>query len=165
MQANAAERAAHTQADATNTATGEQRRQYDVSRTDLPFLQSGQAANLRLRDLLGLGVGPRASVATTGPIAQSEFDANAYLQANPDVAADAYFGQNPYEHYIRAGLNEGRQGFKVGDYINQGSGALLKPFTPGDLVNEPGYQFGLGEGNKAIDNAARSRGMYMSPRR
>jgi len=97
MQANAAENAAQMQTQATNNATAEQARQFNLTRADqLPFLQTGQDATIRLRDLIS-------------------------------------------------------------------SGALTRPFSPGDLVNEPGYQFGLTQGNKAIENAARARGMYMSP--
>lgn len=47
--------------------------------------------------------------------------------------------------------------------LNGGSGTLLRSFSPADLESEPGYQFGLNQGNKAIENAARARGVYMSP--
>lgn len=101
LQADAAKSAARDQKAATDQALGEQARQFNLSRSDqLPFLETGQAATMRLRDLLGL---------------------------------------------------------------NGGSGSLLNSFNPGDLTGEPGYQFGLSQGNKAIENAARSRGMYMSP--
>lgn len=96
-QANATENAAHEQSQATQRGVDEQGRQFDITRQDqLPFLQTGQQATMRLRDLL---------------------------------------------------LN----------------GPLLNSFAPKDLEGEPGYQFGLNQGNKAIENAARSRGMYMSP--
>lgn len=36
------------------------------------------------------------------------FNAQAYLAANPDVAADPYYGQHPYEHFIQHGQAEGR---------------------------------------------------------
>ena len=39
-----------------------------------------------------------------------------------------------------------------------GNNSLLGRFSPSDLVNEPGYQFELAEGNKAIDRAAGARG-------
>lgn len=101
MQAEAAKDAARMQKASTDAAMAEQARQFDVARQDqLPFLETGQAATIKLRDLLGL---------------------------------------------------------------NGGAGGLLTAFSPGDLTNEPGYQFGLNQGNKAIENAARSRGMYMSP--
>lgn len=41
-------------------------------------------------------------------------------------------------------------------------GSLLQPFTGAGLVNEPGYQFGLAEGNKSIDRAALARGGWDS---
>lgn len=36
--------------------------------------------------------------------------------------------------------------------------ALLSDFSPADLENDPGYQFELAEGNRAIGNAAGARG-------
>lgn len=56
----------------------------------------------------------------------------------------------------------------LGDYAAgqlQGSlnkNALLKPFTGENLTSEPGYQFRLGEGEKAIDRAAGARGSRYS---
>ena len=44
-----------------------------------------------------------------------------------------------------------------------GPGALLQPFTGKDLYNEPGYQFGLEQMTKGLENQARARGMYYSP--
>lgn len=41
-------------------------------------------------------------------------------------------------------------------------GSLLKNFTGEDLQNEPGYQFGLAEGNKALDRRFASGGNYFS---
>jgi hypothetical protein len=53
------------------------------------------------------------------------------------------------------------QGLSSGSPGNVGE--LMKNFTGADLVNEPGFKFGLDQGNKAIENAARARGMSMSP--
>lgn len=39
---------------------------------------------------------------------------------------------------------------------------MEETFTPGDLENTPGYQFNLGQGQKAIDRAAAARGNYFS---
>lgn len=41
-------------------------------------------------------------------------------------------------------------------------GSLLQNFTGQDLENEPGYQFGLAEGNKALDRRFASGGNYFS---
>ncbi len=36
------------------------------------------------------------------------FSGAAYLSANPDVAADLYYGQHPWEHFVSTGYIEGR---------------------------------------------------------
>lgn len=41
-------------------------------------------------------------------------------------------------------------------------GSLLKEFTGQDLQNEPGYQFGLSQGEQGINRAALARGGYDS---
>lgn len=163
LSANAADRASGAQSEATNRAVGEQARQFNTARTDqLPFLRTGQAATIRLRDLLT----PRApSTKVTGRVlSREEFDPEAYLNAYSDVTATGNqdWINDPYQHYMAEVQAGGwyRPAFKLG--ASQES-PLLQDFTPGDLVNEPGYQFGLTQGNKAIENAARARGMFMSP--
>jgi len=49
---------------------------------------------------------------------------------------------------------------ELGGRLN--NNALLAPFNPEDLYNDPGYQFQLAEGNKAIDHAAGARGKRYS---
>jgi len=36
------------------------------------------------------------------------FNSAEYLKSNPDVAADAYYGSHPYEHFLSTGYPEGR---------------------------------------------------------
>jgi hypothetical protein len=43
-----------------------------------------------------------------------------------------------------------------------GYGSLTKQFTGADLQNEPGYQFGLTQGQNAIDSKAAAGGSYFS---
>ncbi|HEA65914.1 MAG TPA: hypothetical protein ENI07_03695 [Desulfobacterales bacterium] len=38
----------------------------------------------------------------------SWFNSAEYLKSNPDVAADAYYGSHPYEHFLSTGYPEGR---------------------------------------------------------
>lgn len=175
MGANAAGKAASGQAQATAAATAEQARQFDLARADqLPFLQTGQGANIKLRQLLGIG--GVAGVDETDPrflaIKQRIIDEN-------DAAHRAAYGMSIFdarsglqapgerERFDANVLSGAKQQFlaKYGDEgaTSPGAGVLLKDFTPGDLTSEPGYQFGLTQGNKAIENAARARGMYMSP--
>lgn len=44
----------------------------------------------------------------------------------------------------------------------QGYGSLTQRFTGADLVNDPGYQFGLQQGQRALDNSSAARGGYYS---
>lgn len=41
-------------------------------------------------------------------------------------------------------------------------GALSGPINPGDVMNEPGYQFGMDQGQQALSRQMASRGMYNS---
>lgn len=142
---------AKKQANAAENAADLQHQQYLQSRTDLqPWVTTGGAANARLAALLGIAP-------TSGP------DWAAYLKNNPDVAASSAFGNNPAAHYEQYGRAEGR----VLPQIQAGaqsadSGSLLRPFTGADLATEPGYQFGLQQGEQGINRAALSRGGYDS---
>jgi hypothetical protein len=69
------------------------------------------------------------------PTTQTTFD-----QAGFDKAQAAYQNQTPSSDY----------------------GMLMRQFTGQDLQNEPGYQFGLSEGEKGINRATAARGGYDS---
>jgi len=58
-------------------------------------------------------IGPSPSETVRG------FDAAAYLQANPDVAASSIYAGNPLEHYETYGFNEGRALDASGLRLNQ----------------------------------------------
>lgn len=45
-----------------------------------------------------------------------------------------------------------------GNSSASGFGALTAPFTPSDLQNDPGYQFNLGQGTNALNNANAAAG-------
>ena len=80
----------------------------------------------------------------------SQADAQAYLAANPDVAKNQYFSQNPYEHYTRHGKTEGRT---WGQTPEQKQQSAFDKFRA-----TPGYQFGLNEGRGQIEASAAARG-------
>lgn len=44
----------------------------------------------------------------TDIVGQDKFDANFYLQQNPDVARSQVYGSDPYQHYLDYGFREGR---------------------------------------------------------
>ena len=41
-------------------------------------------------------------------------------------------------------------------------GGLMNPYSPENLQDDPGYQFGMAEGEKAINRNMKARGMYNS---
>lgn len=45
-----------------------------------------------------------------------------------------------------------------GDQNSPGFGSLTRPFSPSDLQNDPGYQFNLAQGNRAMDNRLAASG-------
>lgn len=97
---DAAGDAADAQQQSSQAAIDEQRRQYDLTRSDFaPWRETGAQGLSKLADLLG---------------------------------------------------------------INGGSGTLLQPFTGADVASEPGYQFGLSQGEQGINRGARARGMFDS---
>ncbi len=56
------------------------------------------------------------------------------------------------------GLNPTGDGVSTIDTSNPLYGSLTKPFTGADLVNDPGYKFGLDQGNRNIQNSASAKG-------
>src|SRR6267142_1352344 len=164
--------AAGAQSDAANRATGISREQYQQNRTDLaPWRTGGATANQRLLEYLGLAtpdsrgiIMPTRSQFTTPAVAGSPGTpwmwnpmGGGYLQPKAGVAwRPAQFDQAGYD----AALTDYKT--KLAAPAPEGFGSLLKPFTGTDLTSEPGYQFGLSEGEKGINRAAAGRGSYDS---
>ena len=98
--AKAAKGAGNVAAQGSEAATALQREIYQDQRNlNMPFYNGGLQAYDQYRALMGLG----------GTSSQPQGDpAQAYLQANPDVAADAWFKTNPLQHYNQYGKAEGR---------------------------------------------------------
>jgi len=81
-------------------------------------------------------------------------DDQAYLAANPDIAAQ--FGDNPYQHYLQYGKAEGRQW--PGTTTSSATPAQAQQDAFAAFRATPGYQFGLDEGKKAVEASAAARG-------
>lgn len=159
MQSGAAKDAAKTQSDATDAAVAEQRRQFDATRADMqPWMTSGRNALRKLDALLG----------TTGTYNQAWNQANnAYVSAFNEYNALAKTPYSPARDQRMtqlagdiARLQSEVVSLNPSDYQN--TGELLKDFTLSDFQADPGYQFRLGEGAKAIENSAAARGMQLS---
>jgi hypothetical protein len=191
MGADAASDAAAGQERAAALATEEQRRQFDLLRQDnAPFLTTGQMANIKLRELLGLGGGGSSTPRSLDQILtelrnSGRFTTSDRMQGSATgidwgieggrmgyVYEDGSTGFEPFKGtktVDEAALQaEAKKLYdqELASSAGVGSGnvgELLKGFTGADVASEPGFQFGLTQGTKAIENAARARGMSMSP--
>lgn len=165
MQADAAKSAAKTQADAANRATDAQLSMFNTQNDQQkPYRDAGETALSQLLTGTGHQQAPE--------ITQQNFDAKAYLAANPDVAADAKYGQNPYQHYldfgkneIAAGGNNRTLGFTPTPIDNGISlGQFNHQFNADDLNANlaPNYEFMKQQGLGATANAANASGGALS---
>ena len=183
---NAAENAAETQANAANASTGEQRRQYDINRADnLPFMQTGTAANNKLAQLLGLSTAKQAEgrdaiynrlKGAYTNTTQTQLQ-NPYQSSSRDEG-DGYgwFSQPQYLSNTAVdttGLNSAvdAEYQKQLDAYNQANnasandpsyGSLMKDFSMADFQADPGYQWRLDQGQKALERSAAARGGLLS---
>lgn len=173
-----ANKGANAQAQAVQNASAqsvaEQQREYDQSRQDLaPWRNSGAAANGQLAYLLGVGpqsspssqqgtlnygggmvIPPSNMTANYGRNGMSRYAASADSgYQSPDTAATTLYAADP----------SGQTGSPSGVNTSLGGyGSLMQDFTGADLQNEPGYQFGLSEGSKALQRSAAARGQLFS---
>jgi hypothetical protein len=126
--------------------------------------QAGQAATSKLSNLLGIN-----TAAAPASKSQANFDAAAYLAANPDVAKNAYWSARPWEHYQQHGQNEGRAFTGVAAPVDPSTGpgsadygSLLKPFGMDDFHLDPGIQFQTQQGNQALMNSQAAKNGTLS---
>ena len=183
LGSSSASKAAKQQAAATREANALQRYIYDNNvRLNQPAIEAGNLGRNRLMELLGLGgtpggqtqnrddlrrsfearfTTPGAMTMTQAPESRDEGGQGAsFGGVRPPVS----FAQVPSTidevglqaaidaEMARSGINS-----EAPDY-----GSLMRDFTGADLQNEPGYQFGMAEGQKAIDRRAASGGGYFS---
>lgn len=165
---------------ATNASIAENRRQYDQNRADQAgYMGRGNAAGNRLSQLLGL---PMYSGGQSGPSGMSS-DWTSGGQFLPSSTGAGGFNLNNLTNtkklsgvmgnaFIPGGLGASQQRQQV--YANQlqqdqaaytsdpAYGSLNKQFTGENLASDPGYQFGLREGQRGLDNSAAARGGYYS---
>lgn len=155
MSADAAGDAADGQAAATNNANNLTIEQNERMRADLsPYRNMGAGATNRLSQLLGFGAMP--TEAFEWDVMENEVrrllnDPNNQFHDIDSVRQQVALGWG--------GQDKLRYAPNGGDY-----GSLLKNFTGADLQNEPGYQFGLDQGRKALEGSAAARGGLFSGR-
>lgn len=170
ISSSAAGDAADTQAASSAAATAEQKRQYDLTRADYePYRNIGYSGLNQLAMLLGLpspqGMPTREQFTTAGTAGTAgtegrwegygggDGDMQRWVAGTAGTAgAPGSFDQAGYDRAMAGQDQSGNPQF----------GSLMKTFTGADLENEPGYRFGLQQGQQAIDRSAASRGNLYS---
>lgn len=174
---SAANKAAKTQAGASNYAAELQQQQFDKQvELNAPFRDAGLDAQNRLLQLLGLG--PKFDQSF------NNFNAGAYLNANPDAKAwvDSQSGavnlpggttlqgknasgKNPeqlaYDHFVADGSR------RTGDFWRNATpasdyGSAMRDFSAADFQTDPGYQFRQQQGEQGMERSASARGELLS---
>jgi len=152
-QARAAERAAEV-------GVAEQRRQFDITQQNFaPWLGAGTAAVQRLQFLLGLSGQPTAQPAVGG--FRGGFD-------SPDLRDGDRFGR-----LARFADGDGFDPTRFGSAAAPGGGglpgeddpefgSLMRDFGLEDFETDPGFEFRLAEGTKALERSAAARGQSFS---
>lgn len=163
IQGVASNSAASKQANAAAQAGRLTMDQYQQTRQDLkPWRNAGASANQLLMEYLGLAtpasrIGPaptREQFTTTTPgalVRRDQGPAGATYSQGPGTSV---FDQAGYDRAMAEYNARLREAGMNPEYY----GSLLDRFTGEDLYNEPGYQFGLSEGEKAIMRAASATG-------
>lgn len=171
LGADAARDAAGAQADATKGAVGEQRRQFDVTRTDqAPYRELGSSAINTLRRMAGFPTGGAAGIDQSDPRYKAIYDRTYNyidqlhrgqfgmpLAASTDgsgaSAQLAEIERSAREQFLREYPNAAAEAQASPDF-----NALNKRFTIDDFWQDPvtqlSYQSGRELGEKALYNAA-----------
>lgn len=160
ISSSGAKGAASTLSKAGQKASAAELAQYEKSRAALlPYTQGGQQASFKLQNLLGL---------------RDTQDSDQYWgQDWNNLLAD---GKNSYLYIndptFRAGYDKAEASGNLNQIglmsaINSLSdtsqdGSLLRPFSMADYEADPGYQFRLDEGNKALERTQAARGGLLS---
>jgi hypothetical protein len=167
----ASNQASKRQAGAANDATGAQLAMFDQTQANLqPWMQGGQAARMRLSDLMGMDSSPRlTSVGDAGTtfnpalINDPEYY-NAWqdIFGGPNQGRSDKWSEEDLSRQIRDRLPASYLK-KLSGPSSPDSGMLMKPFGMEDFKESPAYQFNLQQGQKAIEKAAAKRGTYYAP--
>lgn len=187
MSSDASQSAANTQAASADKATALQREIYQnqVALND-PYRQMGLGAGNRLMTLLGLQGGPSAPNLDGGSSGGALTRDQIRAQLLPKYSTAAISGEPIYNgegspliypnaspaSVDEAGLNAAIDQQMAGQSQNQSTvngntsdpayGSLMKDFSMADYQADPGYQFRLDQGNRALMMSAAARGGLLS---
>jgi len=177
--------AASTQAQGANAGVALQKQIYEQNRQDqMPFYNTGVAANQQLAYLMGLN--PSTSGTASGaPTGYTKMTGQEYATITNGkggaVAPGSYSVANPGSptgdtiyvptQYVPQGFQSTVDKLAPGatpdlppgsSAANGAFGSLSKPFSAADFVADPGYQFSVSEGEKALERSAAAKGGLMS---
>jgi uncharacterized protein YukE len=166
---------------AARTAADMQARSERQARADLaPYRVGGGAAQTRLSELMGLDAYDRDAIADELRKSNPALFAEVHVPESRARLAGStnhrLYGDGT-EYLINgewvSGTEEAQQGYTdaqnkaIDDAIaakklSPDYGELTKEFTLADYIEDPGYQFRLAEGNKALERANSRRGNFYS---
>lgn len=151
IQANAASKAASGAQNAARDANALQWNMYQQNRADqTPWRSTGGAALGQLSSLMGLN-------------SQATFNEEAYLNANPDARRRMFEnGTSAYEDAMQRFGGADSEGLKPFFSQGEGFGSMARDFGMADYQADPGYQFRLEQGAKALERAGAAKGMTLS---
>lgn len=182
--------AADAQSAGADRAAELQMQQYKETAARLaPFVGTGTRANNKLEFLLGLGGGsggtseqqfreqllPQFTRQSTTPgreVAYTTTDDTGHYTIFKDGTREEGYGD--YGPTTQSTIDESGLSAAIQQAMSQQQqsdaaamtdpdfGSLLKKYTGKDLVNEPGYQFRLSEGQKGVERSAAGRGGLFS---
>src|SRR6266576_2845953 len=153
-QAKAAEKS-------SQTAIAEQQRQFDVTQKNLqPWLTAGSGAIQNLQYLLGIGVPPDQAITHTAQSTGIPPDElTRMIHSGPNRYDDG--SGNPYRTDMgmttvptpgATTASGPPSGMNPSDF-----GSLNRDFSSSDFTTDPGYDFRLSEGAKALERSAASK--------
>lgn len=170
----AANKAAGAQTSAAKDSNATQLAMYNQTRADqTPWRNAGNQSLSELMYEMGLSDPNAAPAAEQLDTSRENFDANAYLQAHPDIAhalntTRAYDDRGDMADRAWAWYNDRGLGTQftplhapaaAGSTTHPGGyGSLTKQFSLADFNADPGYQFRMDQGLKGVQSSAAARG-------
>lgn len=151
-------------------AVAENRRQFDLSRADLaPWISTGGKAVKQLGWLMGIAPDGTAVPGATPGTTQSGGSIFDFGDRQPDLEMGRLGQQDRFGRLLGGGATPGAPGTAVpgsSEYDPATFGELNRNFTPEDFLagKDPGYEFRMAEGQKALERSAAARGGLFSGR-
>lgn len=179
MKSDASKSAANTQSSSDAAAIAEQRRQFDsIKQLEAPFVGAGTNSVNQLQWLLGLGnpgtsqAGPGGAGAPANQTPAGEISSAGFYALHPELAVLS----NPADKAKRsqmltewqnqqAAANQATStaaASTAGPYPGGDFGSLSKPFSAEDFKVDPGYEFALEQGQRALQRTQAANGQLQS---